>query len=128
MLFWYHIFNGNHEKRDYFLSPQKIERPMKKWIVTFAIAFAILTINAQSLDAEIPSKAQNASVQDDYKEVSVSNLPQAIKDAVAKDLEDAVVTKAYANEKGEFKLVVTTGDKLSKTLFANSKGQWIKEQ
>lgn len=101
---------------------------MKKWIVTFAIAFAILTINAQSLDAETPSKAQNASVQDDYKEVSASNLPQAIKDAVAKDLEDAIVVKAYANQKGEFKLVVTTGDKLSKTLFANSKGQWRKEQ
>ena len=82
---------------------------MKRVIVALAIAFGTLTVTyAQSSSTEIPTKAQKASVQDDYKEVKVSN--------------------AYANGKGEFKLVVTTADKLSKTLYANSKGEWIKKQ
>jgi len=102
---------------------------MKKLIIALAIAFGTLTVtNAQSSSSETPTKAQTASVQDDYKEVKVSELPQAVKDAVAKDLEGAIVSTAYANGKGEFKLVVTTADKLSKTLYANSKGEWIKKQ
>ena len=102
---------------------------MKKLMIAAAIILVTLTsINAQSSVQDTPSKAQVASSQDDYKEVKVSELPQAVKDAIAKDLEGATVSKAYANEKGEFKLVVTTADKLSKTLYANSKGEWIKKQ
>ncbi len=102
---------------------------MKKLMIAVAILVGTLTsINAQSSFKETPSKAQVASSQDDYKEVKVSELPQAVKDAIAKDLEGVVVSKAYANEKGEFKLIVTTTDKLSKTLYANSKGEWIKKQ
>ncbi|MDC8002751.1 hypothetical protein POV27_01685 [Aureisphaera galaxeae] len=102
---------------------------MKKLMIATAIIMVSLTsINAQSSLKESPSKAQVASSQDDYKEVKVSELPQAVKDAIAKDLEGATVSKAYANEKGEFKLVVTTADKLSKTLYANNKGEWIKKQ
>lgn len=116
------------EQKKIYLSPQKIDT-MKRVIIALAIAFGTLTVTyAQSSSSETPTKAQFASVQDGYKEVKVSDLPQAVKDAVAKDLEEAVVSKAYANDKGEFKLVVTTADKLSKTLYANSKGEWIKKQ
>jgi len=102
---------------------------MKNTIVALAIALGTLTVTyAQSSSSETPTKAQYASVQDGYKEVKVSELPQAVKDAVAKDLEDMIVSKAYSNGKGEFKLVVTTPDKLSKTLYANSKGEWIEKQ
>ncbi|MEM7185458.1 MAG: hypothetical protein AAF466_02270 [Bacteroidota bacterium] len=102
---------------------------MRKLMIAIAIAFGTLTVtNAQSSSLETPTKVRKASMQDDYKEVKVSELPQAVKDAVAKDLEGAVVSKAYTNAKGEFKLVVTTSDAKSKTLFANSQGEWIKEQ
>ena len=97
-------------------------------IASAIILVTLTSINAQSSFKDTPSKAQVASSQDDYKEVKVSELPQAVKEAIAKDLEGAVVSKAYANKKGEFKLVVTTADKLSQTLYANSKGQWIKKQ
>lgn len=94
-----------------------------------AVAFSTLTVtNAQSSSPETPTEALYASVQDDYKEVNVSDLPQAVEDTVANNLEVATVSKAYTNGKGEFKLVVTTADEMSKTLFANSKGEWIKEQ
>jgi hypothetical protein len=102
---------------------------MRKLIVALAIAFGTLTVtNAQSSSLDNPTKAHLASMQDDYKEVNVSDLPQAVKDVIAKDLEGAVVSQAYANQKGEFKLVVTTADDVSKILFANEKGEWIKKQ
>jgi len=116
------------ENEKIYLSPQKIDT-MRKLIIALAIAFGTLTVtNAQSSSPDTPTKAQVASVQDDYKEVKVSELPQAVKDAIAKDLEGAIVSKAYANQKGEFKLVVTTADNASKTIFANEKGEWIKKQ
>lgn len=102
---------------------------MKKTIIAFAIAFVTLTVtNAQSTAVEPSTKELKAAVQDDYTEVEVSELPQAVKDAIAKDLKDVVVSKAFVNKKGEFKLVVTTDDELSKTLYANNKGEWIKKQ
>ncbi len=109
-------------------TPQELSA-MRKLMFAIAIVFGTLTItNAQSSSPETPTKALLASVQDDYKEVNVSELPQAVKDAIAKDLEGAVVSKAYTNGKGEFKLVVTTADEMSKTLFINKKGEWKKEQ
>jgi len=103
---------------------------MRKLIIAVAITFGTFTItNAQSTLPDNSSKAQLvASVQDDYKEVKVSELPQPVKDVIAKDIEDAIVSKAYANNKGEFKLVVTTTDGLSKTMYVNSKGEWIRKQ
>lgn len=102
---------------------------MRKFFIATAIALGTLTVtNAQSIDKETPTKDQKAALQVDYKEVEVSSLPQAVKDAVAKDLQGATVSKAYANKKGEYKLVVTTADKLSQTLYANAKGEWIKKQ
>ncbi len=119
----------NRTEKMKMIIPTKNLISMKKLIIATAVILGTLTsINAQSSFKETPSKAQVASSQDGYKEVKTSELPQAVKDAIAKDLEGAIVSKAYANEKGEFKLVVTTPDKLSKTLYANSKGEWIKKQ
>ncbi len=105
---------------------------MKKLIIATAIAFGTLTVtNAQSLtaDASIDDATEVvADVQDDFKEVKVSDLPQPVKDAIAKDLEGTVVSQAFANNKGEYKLVVTAADGASKELFANSKGEWLKKQ
>ncbi len=102
---------------------------MKKLFIAMTFALGTLTIiNAQSSTAEAPTDKVQVVAQDDFKEVQVSELPQAVKEAIAKDLEGAVVSKAYANEKGEFKLVVTTPDKSNKTLFANKLGEWIKKQ
>ena len=107
---------------------------MKKLVLVTAMVLATITItNAQSSVAststeEAPTTLTQVS-QDDFSEVKISELPQAVKDAVAKDLEGAVVSKAFANKKGEFKLVVSTaGSKEAKTLYVNSNGEWIKKE
>ena len=106
---------------------------MKKLIITSVILLGTLTItNAQSSETTAASKDASttlqAVVQDDFKEVKVSELPQAVQESVAKDFKGATVSKAYKNAKGEFKLVVSTSDGAKRTLLANSKGEWIKKQ
>ena len=56
-----------------------------------------------------------------------TNLP--IRDAVLLALSNnKVMASANSNAKGEFKLVIATADALSKTVYANRKGEWIKKQ
>ena len=106
---------------------------MKKYIFASTILLGTLTVtNAQSSATAVQKDASTTTlptaVQDDFKEVKVSELPQAITDAVSKDFKDATVTQAYKNAKGEYKIVVSTADGAKRTLLANSKGEWIKKQ
>lgn len=66
-----------------------------------------------------------APVQD-YKEVKSSEVPQTVQDAVAKDYNGATISKAYVNANGEYKIQLATADKKSATVYANAKGEWIK--
>ncbi|PXY40214.1 hypothetical protein DMB65_14210 [Flavobacterium cheongpyeongense] len=66
------------------------------------------------------------SIQDEYTEVKLEEVPVAITDALKKAYPDAVLSKAYKNEKSEYKLDVTVGDKVG-NLFANADGTWIKK-
>ena len=66
------------------------------------------------------------SVADDYTEIKLEELPAPIVEALKKAYPDAVITKAYKNEKSEYKLDVTVGEKVG-NLFANADGTWIKK-
>ena len=66
------------------------------------------------------------SVQDEYTEIKLEELPTAITDALKKAYPDAVLSKAYKNAKSEYKLDVTVGDKVG-SLFANADGTWIQK-
>lgn len=108
---------------------------MKKLIFATAIALGTLTtVNAQnaaiaqaSVD-EATITAQAEAVAQDFKEIKPSELPKTVLEAVAKEFEGATVSKAYKNAKGEYKVVFATAEEASKTVYANSKGEWIKKQ
>lgn len=78
---------------------------------------------AQDTDAVIIAKAAQ-----DYKEVQASKLPQTVQAAVAKDFSEATISKAYVNAKGEYKIELATADAKSATVYANAKGEWIKNE
>ena len=82
---------------------------------------------AQDAEADVATPVVAAPVQD-YKEVKASEVPQTVKDAVAKDFSGATVSKAYVNAKGEYKLDLATADKKASTVYANKKGEWIKNE
>ena len=85
--------------------------------------------DAESLDATDAEQAVTVAATDvvqDYKEVKVSEVPQTVQDAVATDFGGSTISKAYVNAKGEYKLNLATADKKAATVYANAKGEWIK--
>jgi hypothetical protein len=77
---------------------------------------------------QVAEEATQNPTQSDFFEIKADALPQPVQKAVAADFEGATVAKAYKNEKGEFKLVLTTADRKQTTVYANAKGEWIKKQ
>lgn len=64
-------------------------------------------------------------VADDFKEISVSEVPQAVSDAVAKNFPTASLDKAYTNEEKQYKLVLSLEDGTQGTVYADEDGNWI---
>lgn len=124
---------------------------MKKLILSTAIVLGGLTaataqdkeptaMNEQkqtAVEAQVESRieaAQDAETAEvavpvqDYKEVKASEVPQTVKDAVAKDFSGATISKAYVNANGEYKIELATADAKKSTVYANAKGEWIKNE
>jgi hypothetical protein len=66
------------------------------------------------------------SIQEEYTEVKLEEVPVAVTDALKKAYPDAVLNKAYKNATSQYKLEVTVGDKVG-SLYANADGSWVKK-
>ncbi|BFM42569.1 hypothetical protein CFS9_12100 [Flavobacterium sp. CFS9] len=98
---------------------------MKNLFLSAAIVLGGLTSFASN--APIANTiVKTVSVADEYTEIKLEELPVAITEALKKAYPSAVLTKAYKNEKSEYKLDVTVGEKVG-NLFANADGTWIKK-
>lgn len=107
---------------------------MKKIMMTavFAVAiFASTQMNAQKTDKETQVETievqETTSMQQELKEVKTENLPAAVKSMIAKNFNDAKLTKAYVNDNKEYKLELTDAEGKQQTVFANEKGEMLKK-
>jgi hypothetical protein len=98
---------------------------MKNLFLSAAIVLGGLTSFA-STSPITNTIVKTISVQDEYTEIKVVEVPVAITDALKKAYPDAVLTKAFKNAKNEYKLEVAVGDKVG-SLYANADGSWIKK-
>ncbi|MCV9930247.1 hypothetical protein OIU83_21495 [Flavobacterium sp. LS1R49] len=98
---------------------------MKKLILSAAIVLGSFSSFATTLPASVLD-VKVTSVQEEYTEVKIEELPAAITDALKKAYPDAVLNKAYVSANKEYKLDVTVGDKVG-NLFADATGNWIKK-
>ena len=109
---------------------------MKKLVLVVALAFGSMTVFAQevetSVEAEVTEVVTTEEVateavvaQDDFSEVAVEELPEAVTAAVAKNYPTATIDKAYTNEAQQFKLEVSLEDGTAGTLYADAEGNWI---
>ncbi|MCV2486695.1 hypothetical protein OD917_17325 [Flavobacterium sp. SH_e] len=98
---------------------------MKRLFLSAAIVLGSLTSFA-STSPVANTNAKVISIADEYTEIKLEELPSAITEALKKAYPEAVITKAYKNEKAQYKLDVTVGDKVG-NLFANADGTWIKQ-
>ncbi|WP_310556621.1 hypothetical protein [Flavobacterium sp.] len=98
---------------------------MKKFILSAAILLGSFTAFAQ--DAKT-AKAESAKqeTQEKFKEVKVEELPEAVKTALKAGYPDATVTKAYINDKKEYKMDIAVGDQKG-TVHTDASGNWLKK-
>ncbi|MDT0556425.1 hypothetical protein [Patiriisocius hiemis] len=117
---------------------------MKKLVLATVFAFGtVVAVNAQEKTTpetqETPKVEQQADEEAKmiaqakgiaaFKEIKISELPDAVVTAVSKDFEGAEINQAFVNEQKQYKLVLSTqadGKKAKKTVYANAKGEWLK--
>jgi hypothetical protein len=98
---------------------------MKKLFISAAIVLGSLTSFA-STSPITSTIVKTVSVQDEYTEIKLEEVPTAVSDALKKAYPDAVLNKAYKNAASQYKLEITVGDKVG-SLYANADGSWIKK-
>lgn len=98
---------------------------MKNLFLSAAIVLGGLTSFASTSPIS-NTIVKTISIQDDYTEIKLEEVPSAVTDALKKAYPDAVLSKAFKNAKSEYKLDVTVGDKVG-SLYANADGSWIKK-
>lgn len=98
---------------------------MKKLVFATALSFIGLTAFA-NLDSKVVNTDDAITVvAQDFEEISVSDLPEAVTAAVAKDYPTAKVDKAYKNNQDQYKLELSLEDGTTGTVYADAEGNWI---
>jgi hypothetical protein len=104
---------------------------MKKLFLVGALALGSLTAFAQDTETEEVQSAESteveATAQDDFSEVAVEELPEAVTAAVEKNYPTATINKAFVNEAKQYKLEVSLEDGTAGTLYADEEGNWIEQ-
>ena len=100
---------------------------MKKIVLMVAVvacvAFASQSAQALTVNASVENVAQ-----DEYAKVELKDVPQAVKDAVAKDYEGSSIKEAFvagADGEKKYKIVILSKDQTEQTLLYNEKGEAI---
>ncbi|MDN3620480.1 hypothetical protein QWY81_13515 [Polaribacter undariae] len=102
---------------------------MRKLILTVTVAlltsgvsvFAANNININNAD-EIVVVVTN----DDFKEISAKELPEAVSNAIMKNFPLATVNKLYVNGSEQYKIDLTI-DETDAVVYADKDGNWIEE-
>lgn len=97
---------------------------MKKLVLSAAIVLGSLSVNAAILPAI--SITQSVLIQDEFTEITADAVPAAVKSTVEKSFPKTKLEKAYKNEKNEYKLEISSGEK-KYTIFTDASGNIIKK-
>ncbi len=97
---------------------------MKKLILSAAIILGGLSL--QAAPAQVNSIIASVNIQDGYTEVTADAVPAAVKSTIEKSFPGTKLEKAYKNDKNEYKLEISSGDK-KYTVFTDASGNIIKK-
>ena len=96
---------------------------MKKLILSAAIVLGSLTTYATVIP-NLNLVVKSIILQEEYTEVKLEEVPEAVMKALKVAYPDAVLNAAFVNAKKEYKLDVTVGETKG-NLFADENGKWI---
>ncbi len=101
---------------------------MKKLILSVALLLGSFVTFAQTDAKTVAQSATETAkpTQDKFKEVKAEEVPEAVSKSLSKAYPEATVSKAYVNDKKEYKLDIAVGDQKA-TVFADATGNWIKK-
>ena len=99
---------------------------MKKVILTLAIAMGSLSTFATTTTPATFSNSIVKTVQEEYTEVALDALPEAVKATVTNSFPNSKLLKAYKNEKNEYKLELSVGT-ATHDIFTDADGKIIKK-
>ena len=89
-----------------------IDRIMKKLILSAAILLGSLSTFASTIPAT-NEDVKTTSIQEEYSEVKLEEVPEAIKAALKTAYPDAVLDKAYINAAKEYKGTLEVSQEIS---------------
>lgn len=98
---------------------------MKKVFLVAALALGSLTTFAQETEEVQAEATEVMEAQDSFTSIELTELPEAITEALAKDHPNATITKAFVNEEAQYKLEVTKEDGEAVELYADAEGNWL---
>ena len=98
---------------------------MKKLILSAAIILGGLSVQAANSVVKT-SMTQSVTVQDEFTEIGADAVPAAVKSTIEKSFPKTKLEKAYKNEKNEYKLEISSGDK-KYTVSTDASGNIIKK-
>ncbi|CAM2842433.1 hypothetical protein [Flavobacterium frigoris] len=98
---------------------------MKKLILSAAVLLGSLSTFAAIAPVQ-NSVEKVITIADEYTEIKIEELPVTVTDALKTAYPDAVISKAFVNEKKEYRIDIKTGDQEG-SLFADANGKWIQQ-
>ena len=103
---------------------------MKKLFVAVALVMALGTSVALAGNAWT-NNVETVAPNDDYTQIELKHVPQAITDAVTKNYEGNSIKEAYVKttEDGTktYKIILMDGEETETTVLFNEKGEEVKE-
>ncbi|WP_405609054.1 hypothetical protein [Polaribacter sp. Asnod1-A03] len=102
---------------------------MKKLILTVTVIILTSSVSIFALEDnnnKVINEIAVVSVDDDFKEITIKELPAKVVDAILKDFSEATVTKVYVNTNDQYKIALTV-DETERVVYADKKGEWLKK-
>lgn len=98
---------------------------MKKLVLAVAIFTGFASVLALPTNV-LPVVSTNIEINEEFIEIPLEKLPDAIVSNVKKDFPSASISKAYVNDKYQYKLEIVDVDE-TKTIYADEDGNWLDE-
>ena len=101
---------------------------MKKVFITAVFALGSLTAFAQEAEAvEAEETATEAVAQDDFSEIAMEEVPEAVTSMIETNYPGATVNSAAKNEAGHYKVDVSLEDGTSGALILDEEGNAVEQ-
>lgn len=103
---------------------------MKKLFITSVFALGSLTAfaqDAQATEAQDAATETEAVAQDDFTEIAIEEVPEAVTSTIETNYPGATVNSAAKNEAGHYKLEVSLEDGTSGALILDEEGNAIEQ-